>query len=109
MLSSVSTMKTVAQVAHELAKAHIEDDPNTTDVYFVDGIDNEVRLVEVSGSLGNGGPGEVLPFRFKEQPEQGVPYPSVVVLLSPAEWASVENGQLELPPGWEKAKLKKVG
>jgi hypothetical protein len=54
------------------------------------------------------GPGEVLPFRFKEQPEQGVPYPSVVVLLSPAEWAAVEKDELTLPAGWEKTRLKKV-
>ena len=97
--------KTVREVAEELAKAHKEDDTSTTDVYFVDGVDNEVRLVEVSGSLGNEGPGEVLPFRFA--PSEGVPFPSVVVLLSPSEWSSVEKKELKLPPGWEN--LKKVG
>jgi hypothetical protein len=100
-------MKTVPEFAKELAKAHVEDDPKTTDVYFVEGVDNEVRLVEVSGSLGNAGPGEVLPFRFEAQPKDGVPYPSVVVLLSPAEWAAVKKGDLKLPPGWDK--LKRVG
>ena len=65
-----------------LTKAHVEDDPKTTDVYFVEGVDNEVRLVEVSGSLGNAGPGEVLPFRFEAQPKDGVPYPSVRVTPS---------------------------
>ena len=69
---------------------------------------DEVRLVEVSGSLGNGGPGEVLPFRFQAQPEKGVPYASVVVLLSPSEWEAVGKDELKLPPGWDKAKLKKV-
>ena len=44
-------MKSVPEFAEELAKAHVEDDPKTTDVYFVEGVDNEVRLVEVSGSL----------------------------------------------------------
>jgi hypothetical protein len=102
-------MKTVPEVALELARAHKEDDPQTTDVYFVDGVENEVRLVEVSGSLGNGGPGEVLPFRFNAQPEQGVPFPSIVVLLSPAEWGAVERGELDLPAGWERTRLKKVG
>jgi hypothetical protein len=101
-------MKSVPEVAKELAKAHVEDDPKTMDVYFVTDVDDEVRLVEVSGSLGGAGPGEVLPFRFKEQPEQGVPYPSVVVLLSPAEWAAVEKNELKLPAGWERTKLKKV-
>lgn len=101
-------MKTVPEVAEELAKAHVEDDPETTDVYFVEGVDHEVRLVEVTGSLGSGRPPEVLPFRFQAQPEAGVPYPSVVVLLSPTDWAAVEKDQVKLPAGWEKAKLKKV-
>jgi hypothetical protein len=101
-------MKTVSQVAEELAKAHVEDDPKTTDVYYVEGVNDEVRLVEVSGSLGNTGPGEVLPFRFQPQPDKGVPYASIVVLLSPSEWASVEKDELKLPPGWDRAKLKKV-
>lgn len=101
-------MKTVSEVAAELAKAHVADDPQTTDVYFLEGISDEVRLVEVSGSLGNTGPGEVLPFRFQPQPESGVPYASVVVLLSPAEWTAVENDELKLPDGWDKAKLRKV-
>jgi hypothetical protein len=99
--------KTIREVAEELPKAHKEDDDSTTDVYFVDGIDNEVRLVEVSGSLGSGGPGEMLPFRFT--PSEGVPFPSVVVLLSPSEWTSAQKGDLKLPEGWDRAKLKKVG
>jgi hypothetical protein len=107
VLWSTAVVKTVPEVAEELAKAHVQDDPKTTDIYFVEGVDNEVRLVEVSGSLDNGGPGEVLPFPFEAQPKEGVPYPSVVVLLSQAEWAAVKNGKLKLPPGWDK--LKKVG
>ncbi len=106
---SRAIMKTVHEVAKELAKAHIADDPQTTQVYFVDGISDEVRLVEVTGSLVSGGPAEVLPFRFQAQPDQGVPYPSVVVLLSPSDWEAVEKGSVKLPPGWERANLKKVG
>jgi hypothetical protein len=102
-------MRTVPEIAVELAKAHKEDDPQTTDVYFVEGVDDEVRLVEVSGSLSNGGPGEVLPFRFTAQPADGVPFPSVVVLLSPSEWDAVAHDKLKLPAGWDKARLKKVG
>ncbi len=82
--------------------------PETTDIYLVHGVNDEVRLVEVSGALGNTGPGEVLPVRFAAHPEEGVPYPSVIVLLSPSEWESVEANVLKLPAGWEKARLKKV-
>jgi len=66
------------------------------------------NLVEVSGSLASNGPGEVLPFRFQPQPEQGIPYASVVVLLSPSEWEAVGRGELALPQGWDKANRKKV-
>jgi hypothetical protein len=107
MVSSKHTMKTVRDVAEELAEAHKKDDPLTTDIFFQEGVDNEVRLVEVSGSLGSGGPGEVLPFRFT--PGEDVPMPSVVVLLSPSEWSAVQKGELDLPAGWDKDKLKKVG
>ena len=105
---SSAIVKTVPEVAAELAKAHVADDPQTTAIYYVEGIDDEVRLVEVSSSLGDNGPGEVLPFRFQAQPEDGVPYASVVVLLSPSEWESVGKKELFLPPGWDPAKLKKV-
>jgi hypothetical protein len=102
----IQSMKTVPQLAEELAKAHVEDDPKMTDVYFVEDVENEVRLVEVSTALSDAGPGEVLPFRFGPAPEEGVPLPSIVVLLSPAEWRAVQKGELALPTGWEK--LKKV-
>ncbi len=101
-------MRSVSEVAHELAKAHIAEDPQTSEVFFVDGVSDEVRLVEVSSAIGELGPGEVLPFRFQARPDQGIPYASVVVLLSPLEWRAVNDGALELPPGWDKAKLKKV-
>ncbi|MDP3277248.1 MAG: hypothetical protein Q8Q09_18810 [Deltaproteobacteria bacterium] len=102
------TQKTVFEIAGELAQAHVEDDPQTTAVYYVEGVHDEIRLVEVSGSLGNGGVGEVLPFRFKPQPEHGIPFASVLVLLSPSEWTQVQAGTLELPQGWDLDKLKKV-
>lgn len=59
--------------------------------------EGEVRLVEVSGSVGSSADGEVLPFGFRAWPDQGIPYPSVVVLLSPSEWKRVQTGTLALP------------
>ena len=101
--------KTVLEVAEELARAHMEDDPETTDVFLAEATD-EVRLVEVSGSLGREAPldVEVFSVRFAAQPGNGVDYPSVIVLLSPQEWEAVKNDQLKLPSGWDKDKLHKV-
>jgi hypothetical protein len=94
-------------VAQELARAHREDDPGTTDVYLSESPD-EIRLVEISGSLGSASPGRVLPFRFNERPDQGIDYPSVVILLSPQEWEAVQRGELPLPPGWDRDRLQRI-
>ncbi len=101
-------MKTVLEeVAEFLAGSHRLEDPATQAIYLAPG-DDEIRLVEVSGSLGS--TGEVLPFRFTARPDQGIPYPSVVVLLSVDEWQDLLAGKLKLPPGWgEPSKLKKIG
>ena len=89
--------KTLEQVARRLAYHHRQEDPETTEIYL-SRAEKEVRLVEVSESVGSSG--EVLPFRFTAQPSQGIPYPSVVILLSPEEWSMLQRGELELPDGW---------
>jgi hypothetical protein len=101
-------MKTVFEVAERLAAAHRERDPATTEIYVMEAPD-EVRLVEVSGSVTPTGAREILPFRFNAQPDAGVDYPSLVVLLSPGEWEAVKRGKLELPSGWDQRKLRRVG
>ena len=102
-------MKTVLEVAESLARSHRREDPATQAIYLAPApADDEVRLVEVSGSLGS--TGEVLPFRFTARPDQGIDYPSVVVLLSLDEWQDLLDGKLKLPPGWgEPSILKKIG
>jgi len=100
------TKRTVEDVARALASAHQTEDPDTKEVYLSTAPD-EVRLVEVSGSVDTGG--EVLPFRFAAQPASGVPYPSSVILLSLDEWRKLKKGELELPAGWGAVKaLKKI-
>ena len=99
--------KSVFEVATELAQAHRAEDPSTDAIYLSDS-ESEVRLVEVSGSVGSSARGEVLPFGFRAQPDRGIPYPSVIVLVSPSEWQEIESGALALPRGWERAALKKI-
>jgi hypothetical protein len=99
-------MKPIGEVAQELAQAHRAEDPETKSVFLAESA-SEVRLVEVSGSIGNSG--EVLPFRFAARPDIGVPYASVVVLLSEDDWHRIEQGELALPPGWgTPSTLKKI-
>jgi hypothetical protein len=99
-------MKPILEVAQDLARAHRAEDPETRAVFLADDA-TEVRLVEVSGSVGSSG--EVLPFRFAPRPDLDVPYASVVLLLSEDDWRRVERGELELPPGWgTPSALKKI-
>ncbi len=98
--------KTVEEVANELATEHKHEDPETVAVYLSKAA-AEVRLVEVTGSVGN--TGEVLPFRFEPRPDLGIAYPTFVVLLSREEWSGLKAGSLELPQGWGRADdLKKI-
>lgn len=95
----MTAMRSLETVAREVAAAHCEQDPDTTAVYLVpDPAGAEIRLVEVSRALGT--VGEILPYRFKPTPERGVPYATVIILLSPADWEQLQQGQLELPQGW---------
>ena len=99
-------MKPIIEVAQELAKAHRAEDAETKSVYLAEN-ETEVRLVEVSGSIGTSG--EVLPFRFAARPDLGVPYASVVLLLSVDDWTRIEQGELHLPAGWgAPADLRKI-
>jgi hypothetical protein len=98
--------KPIFEVAQELASAHRAEDPETRSVFLAES-ESEVRLVEVSGSIGTSG--EVLPFRFAPRPDLGVPYASVVLLLSEDDWGRVERGELALPVGWGSPRaLKKI-
>ena len=93
---------TVRESAIELVRAHREAEPNLLRVVFYpDPHEREVRLLEViEGSLHVG---EALPCRFARDESGGVPYPVVVVELSPAEFAQLERGELTLPDGWGRA------
>jgi hypothetical protein len=94
-------------VALALAASHHRDDPETTDVFLMPDPDlREIRLLEVT----RGAPTtrELFPFAFGARPDLGIPFPSVVLLVSPAEWAEIEAEQLELPAEWQRAKLQRI-
>ena len=85
--------------AVELVQSHREVEPNLRLVYlYRDPAGREVRLVEIVD--GSPSAEEVLPFRFAPDEARGVPYPVVIVELSPEEFQRVERGELPLPAGW---------
>jgi hypothetical protein len=98
-------MKTIEEVARDLATAHLKEDTETQH-FFLSPHDEEVRLVEVTRSLAPSG--EVLPFRFAPDAADDVPYQSVIVLLSEEDWQRIASGELALPVGWKKDELKEL-
>ncbi|MEW6368254.1 MAG: hypothetical protein AB1714_26795 [Acidobacteriota bacterium] len=44
---------------------------------------------------------DVLPIGFDPDPDEDIPYPSKIVLLSPEEWDEVKRGKLPLPESWD--------
>jgi hypothetical protein len=98
--------RSVIDVAQQLADAHRHEDPETKEIYLAEA-ENEIRLIEVSASLQP--TGKVLPFRFTARPDQGIDFPSVIVLLSPAEGDLLRKGKITLPPGWgDYSTLKRI-
>ena len=100
-------MATYEQTARELAAAHRNADPATVEVMLdPDPLEHEIRLVEVSRTAPT--TRELYPFAFTARPDQGIDFPSVVLLLSPTEWNEVTAGTLALPVGWDRARLQSL-
>lgn len=92
-------MMSIHEVALILAQAHRNADSEIRQIFLAnDPAGKEVRLLEVSDSAGN--TGAIMPFRFAARPDLGVPYPSVIVLVSPEEKESLDNKELHLPESW---------
>ncbi len=90
---------TLEKTAKKLASSHRKNDEDMEAIYLAPDENNkEIRLVEVSKSVGN--TGDILPFGFKARPDLGMPFPMVIVLVAPEEWDDLKKGNLELPESW---------
>lgn len=88
-------------IAQLLATAHSEGEPTIVRIVRLVG-DNEgelrepVKLLEVNPVTS---PSGIVPIAFGADPPT-VPYPSIVVEVTPDEYARVQSGQLVLPREW---------
>ncbi len=97
--AKVFEQRSLLEVAQDLARAHKEADREIQQIYMVeDPSGREVRLVEVSGSVGY--TGSVMPFRFAARDDLNVPYESVIILLNPEEKEMLDQKKLALPEAW---------
>ena len=89
------------EVAELLAAAHREAEPGIVRIVrLIGGREAEarepVKLLEVNPATS---PSGVLPIAFAADPPD-VPFPSVVVEVTPEEFTRITQGQLALPNGW---------
>ncbi len=94
-----------AEVAKELAKKHYQAEAGLQRIFRLTGsAEVEVRPVEPIKLLevnSNTIPSGVLPVQFGPAPASGIPYPSVIVEVSPEEFQKIQTEELKLPKGWQ--------
>lgn len=93
-----------AEVARVLATKHFQVEGGLQRVFRLSGSAEvearpaePIKLLEVNA---NTVPSGVLPVSFGPAPASGIPYPSVIVEVSPEEFARIESHELTLPKGW---------
>src|SRR5436305_13507732 len=90
-----------AGIAKELAKKHYQAEAGLERIFRLTGsAEVEVRPVEPIKLLevnANTVPSGVLPVSFGPAPASGIPYPSVIVEVSPQEFAKIQAHELTLP------------
>lgn len=59
-----------------------------------------IKLLEVNPATI---PAGIMPLRFGPEPTHGIPYPSVIVEVTPEEFEEIKKGRLVLPDGWRLA------
>jgi hypothetical protein len=91
--------------AKELARRQFEIDPGLSHVYQIrepgvtrPGVGEPIKLLQVNTDTA---PSGILPLHFGAMPAAGIPYASVVIEVTPAEFEKIKRHELQLPHGWE--------
>ena len=92
-------------VARGLANKHFEIESGLTDVYWITSASEAesspsepIKLLEVNRDTIESG---VMPLHFGPAPASGIPYPSIIIEVTPNEFEKIQSHQLKLPHGWE--------
>ncbi len=89
-------------VAKRLARKHFEIEGGLTHIFRITGTaeasDSEpIKLLEVNEATV---PSGVMPLHFGAAPASGIPYPSVIVEVTPEEYEKIVAQTVKLPKGW---------
>ena len=90
--------------ARNLADKHFLVEDGLTRIFRIsDSADVEraptepIKLLEVNV---NTIPSGILPLRFGPMPASGIPFPSIIVEVTPEEFERIQANDLKLPNGW---------
>jgi hypothetical protein len=90
--------------AKRLAQKHYEIETGLTRIFRVTGpCDTEsgeaepIKLLEVNEATA---PTGVMPLHFGPVPASGIPYPSVILEVTPGEYEEIITEKIKLPSGW---------
>lgn len=92
------------EVAQRLAARHYSIETGITQIFRVNSpgeIESSaaepIKLLEVSTTTPSTG---IMPLGFGPAPTSGIPYPSVIIEVSPDEFDRIKAHDLQLPEGW---------
>jgi hypothetical protein len=87
-----------------LADAHYDIEPGITRIFKLrdkpeveDLSSSPIKLLEVNADTV---PSGIMPLYFGPVPGSGIPYPSVIVEITPDEFQRLQVQELKLPDGW---------
>jgi hypothetical protein len=90
------------EVARRLAQAHYRVEDGLVGVYLLVGKHeaetDPIKLLEVNRSTIAAG---IMPLQFDPAPSRGIPYSSIIVEVTPAEFEQIRSSALKLPHDWE--------
>jgi hypothetical protein len=92
------------EVAKKLAHKHYDIEPGITRIFklrdkpeFEGLASTPIKLLEVNVDTA---PSGIMPLYFGPVPSSGIPYPSVIVEVTPEEFERIKVHELKLPEGW---------
>jgi len=86
----------------QLAQKHYQIEEGITDIFHITDqfsveIVRPIKLLEVNQ---NTVPSGIMPIQFGADPASGIPFPSVILEVTPEEFHEIKLGKLRLPNGW---------
>ena len=84
---------------HALAQHHYAMEQAVTDIFEIEEslTGERISLLEVNE---NTIPSGIVPIPFDPIPASGIHFPSIIVEVTPDEFAKIQRNELSLPDGW---------